>query len=134
MPALFSACASSSDIPPRFDSIQRLPIKTVLVAENRVAYLDSGEGPPVILVHGYGGSIWQWEYQQAALSTSHRLITLDLLGSGLSDKPDIEYTPQAMLEFFRGFMDALDIQRASLVGNSMGAGVVIGMALTYHRK
>ena len=134
MPFLFSACAASSDIPPWFDSIQRLPIKTVLVAENRVAYLDSGEGQPVILVHGFGGSIWQWEYQQAALSASHRLITLDLLGSGLSDKPDMEYTPQAMLEFFRGFMDALGIQRASLVGNSMGAGVVIGMALTYPER
>ena len=130
----FNACSGPSEIPPWFDSIQRLPIKTVSVAGNRVAYLDSGEGPPVILVHGFGGSLWQWEYQQAALSASHRLITLDLLGSGLSDKPDIEYTPQAMLEFFRGFMDALGIQLASLVGNSMGAGVVIGMALTYPER
>ncbi len=134
MPLLFTACASSSEIPPWFDSIQRLPIKTVQVDGNRVAYLDSGQGPPVILVHGLGGSLWQWEYQQAALSAYHRLITLDLLGSGLSDKPDIEYTPQAMLEFFRSFMDALGIQQASLVGNSLGAGLVTGMALTYPER
>jgi pimeloyl-ACP methyl ester carboxylesterase len=114
-----------------FDSIQRLPIKTVMVNGDRIAYLDVGAGPPVILVHGFGGSLWQWEYQQAALSASHRVITLDLLGSGLSDKPDIAYTPTEMVEFLRGFMDAVGVPRASLVGNSMGGGLVIGLALTY---
>ncbi|HKW86215.1 MAG TPA: alpha/beta fold hydrolase [Nitrospiraceae bacterium] len=130
-PILLSACATPSEIPSWFDSIQRLPIKTVQVQGHRIAYLDAGNGPPVILVHGFGGSLWQWEYQQTALSASHRVITLDLLGSGLSDKPDLDYTPTQMVEFFRSFMDALGIQRASLVGNSMGAGLVIGMALTY---
>ena len=102
-----------------------------MVNGHRVAYLDSGQGPAVILVHGLGGSLWQWEYQQTPLSETHRLITLDLLGAGYSDKPDIDYTPEVMLEFFRGFLDAIGIQRASLVGNSMGGGIVIAMALTY---
>src|SRR5688572_29245227 len=88
MSLLFGACTSVQEMPPWFDSIQRYPIKTVLVQGHRIAYLDEGQGPPVILVHGYGGSIWQWEYQQQPLSASHRVITLDLLGSGLSDKPD----------------------------------------------
>lgn len=131
IPILLNACATPSDIPPWFDSIQRLPIKTVRVQGHRIAYLEAGTGPPVILVHGFGGSLWQWEYQQIALSADHRVITLDLLGSGLSDKPDIDYTPSQMVEFFRAFMDALGIQRAALAGNSMGAGLVIGMALTY---
>ena len=60
-----------------------------------------------------------------------RLITPDLIGSGLSTKPDIEYLPEQMLEYFIGFMDALRIRQATLVGNSMGAGLAIGMALTY---
>lgn len=111
--------------------MQRLPLKTVLVEGNRIAYLDSGNGPPVILVHGFSASMWHWEYQQTALSTSHRVITLDLLGSGLSDKPDILYTPNQFVDFFSKFMDALGIKRASLVGNSMGAGLVIGMALVH---
>src|SRR5262245_33917866 len=134
MSVLFTACTSTRTIPPLFDSIQRLPIKTVTVNGNRVAYLDSGQGPPVILVHGLGGSLWQWEYQQGPLFATHRLITLDLLGAGYSDKPDIDYTPAGMLEFFRGFMDTLGIERASLVGKSMGGGVVIGMALTYPER
>jgi pimeloyl-ACP methyl ester carboxylesterase len=127
-------CASSSAFPLWLDSIQRLPIKSVTVGGHRVAYLDSGQGPPVILVHGLGGSLWNWEYQQAALSASHRLLTLDLLGSGLSDKPDIDYTPQALLEFFRGFMDAVGVDRAALVGNSLGAGLVLGMALAHPER
>jgi len=131
IPILLNACATPSDIPIWFDSIQRVPIKTVQVQGHRIAYLDAGTGPPVILVHGFGGSLWQWEYQHSALSAAHRVITLDLLGSGLSDKPDIDYMPSQMVEFFRTFMDTLSIQRAALVGNSMGAGLVIGMALTY---
>ena len=75
--ALFvTACASSSEIPPWFDSIQRLPIRTVMVEGNRVAYLDVGDGPPVILIHGLGGSMWQWEYQQGPLANYMPYSTL----------------------------------------------------------
>jgi pimeloyl-ACP methyl ester carboxylesterase len=131
---LSAGCASSPDIPRWFDSIHRLPLKSVLVNGSRIAYLDHGTGQPVILVHGLGGSLWQWEYQQDWLARTHRVITLDLLGSGFSDKPDLDYTPAVLLDFFRGFMDALGIQRASLIGNSMGGGIVIGMALTYPER
>lgn len=75
--------------------------------------------------------MWQWEHQQQILSQHFRILTLDLLGSGLSDKPDIEYLPGEMLDFCTGFMDALQIPQATLVGNSMGAGLAIGMALTH---
>lgn len=134
MLSLVSACATPSSIPPWFDAFHRLPVKTVLVDGHRIAYLDEGHGPPVILVHGFGGSLWQWEYQQGPLSASHRVVTLDLLGSGFSDKPDIAYTPDQLVEFFTHFMDALHIPRASLVGNSMGAGLVIAMALTHPER
>jgi len=104
------------------------------VKGHRIAYLDVGGGSPVILLHGFGGSMWQWEYQQDALAPFHRVLTPDLIGSGLSDKPDIAYTPTDMVEYLREFMDAAGIQRASLVGNSLGAGVGIGMALTYPER
>ena len=127
---LFTACTSTHEIPPWFDAIHRIPVKTVVVEGNRIAYTDSGDGRPIILVHGFGGSMWQWEYQQS-LSASYRVITLDVLGAGLSDKPNIEYTPTQLVDFLRDFLSVLQIPQASLVGNSMGAGIVIGMALTY---
>ncbi len=125
------ACSSPSPIPAQFDAIERIPIHTVLVHGQQIAYLDVGTGPPVILIHGFGGSMWQWEHQQHTLSQHFRVLTLDLPGAGLSDKPDIDYRTDQMLEFFVGFMDAVQIPQAALVGNSMGAGLAIGMALTH---
>ncbi len=128
---VMTACSFPPPIPPYFEAFERIPIHTIEVNGERVAYLDVGQGRPVILIHGFGGSMWQWEHQQQPLSVEFRLITPDLIGSGLSTKPEIEYRPEQMLEYFIGFMDALRIRQATLVGNSMGAGLAIGMALTY---
>ena len=128
---IMTACSSSSSIPTQFDAIERIPVQIVLVHDQRIAYLDVGTGPPVILIHGLGGSMWQWEYQQHALSLHFRVLTLDLPGAGLSDKPEIDYRPDQMLDFVVGFMDAVKIPQATLVGNSMGAGLAIGMALRH---
>lgn len=128
---LMAACSSPSPIPPYFEAFERIPIHTVDVKGQLMAYLDVGDGQPLILIHGFGGSMWQWEHQQRPLSAAFRVITPDLIGSGLSSKPDIEYRPEQMLDYFVGFMDALQIRQATLVGNSMGAGLAIGMALAY---
>lgn len=131
-PILLTSCTKSLPVIPKwFDAIHRMPVRTVLVNGHHIAYLDIGEGPPVILIHGFGGSMWQWEYQQDVLAREHRVLTLDLLGSGISDKPAIDYTPTQLVEHFAAFMNALGLQRASLVGNSMGAGLAMGMALTH---
>ena len=87
------SCSSTAPSPPWIERIQRLPVKTVEINGYRIAYLDVGQGDPVILIHGFGGSMWQWEYQHMALSSQYRVITLDLLGSGLSEKPDVSYSP-----------------------------------------
>ncbi|HEV8326373.1 MAG TPA: alpha/beta fold hydrolase [Nitrospiraceae bacterium] len=128
---IMTGCSSPSSIPAQFDAIERISIQTVLVHDQRIAYLDVGAGPPVILIHGFGGSMWQWEQQQHTLSQHFRVLTLDLPGAGLSDKPEIDYRPDQMLDFFVGFMDAVNIPQATLVGNSMGAGLAIGMALAH---
>ena len=129
--ALMSGCAAPPEIPRWFDGFQRFPIHTASVSGHRIAYLDEGQGPPLILLHGYGGSMWQWEYQQLPLSQHFRVITPDLIGSGLSDKPDLDHRPEDLIESIRGLMDALNLPTATLIGNSMGGGVAIGMALTH---
>ncbi|MDH4187526.1 MAG: alpha/beta fold hydrolase [Nitrospira sp.] len=128
---MLTACSSTTPTPPWFDALGRLPINAVTVLDQRMAYLDLGQGPPVILLHGFGGSMWQWEHQQAALSAHFRVITPDLVGAGLSDKPEIEYRPDQMLAFLIAFMDALHIPQATIVGNSMGGGLAIGLALDH---
>lgn len=128
---LAASCATPDTLPIWFEAVEHLPVNSVTVNGQRIAYLDRGTGPAVVLIHGFGGSMWQWEHQQAALEPHFRVITPDLPGSGLSDKPDIAYTPEEMLQFLVGFLDALHIRQASLAGNSMGAGLAIGMALDH---
>ena len=121
-------------MPSQFEALDRIPINTVRINGQTMAYLDIGRGEPVILIHGFGGSMWQWEHQQHPLSALVRVITPDLIGSGLSDKPDIAYTPDETMAYFTAFMDALGLKQAVLVGNSMGAGLAIGMALTHPER
>ena len=128
-----SGCATAPEIPPFFDAIQRIPIHTTSVNGHRIAYLDEGQGPPLILLHGYGGSMWQWEYQRP-LTGQFRVITPDLIGSGLSDKPNIDYRPQDLIDSISGLMDSLGLPTATLVGSSMGAGVALGLALTHPER
>ena len=80
---MLTACTSPSSLPQWFDALGRLPVNSVTVQGQRMAYLDVGQGPPVLLLHGFGGSMWQWEHQQAALSAHFRVITHDLVGAGL---------------------------------------------------
>ena len=60
---MLGSCTTADPLPPWFDSIERLPLNSITVKGHRIAYLDQGQGPPVILIHGFGGSMWQWEYQ-----------------------------------------------------------------------
>lgn len=128
---LVTGCTSKpSGLPQHINLMHRHAVHTTKVQGHTLAYLDEGKGPPIILIHGFGGSMWQWEHQQEELAEHFRVITLDMLGSGLSDKPETDYSPTFTLNTFAEFMDNLGIPQATLVGNSMGAGVAIGMALT----
>ncbi len=78
--------------------------------------------------------MWQWEYQYASLAATHRILIPDLLGSGLSEKPQKAYTPERLVEFFSQFMKTLNISQATLIGNSMGAGLAMAMAIDHPEK
>ncbi len=132
--AVISCTSKTLAPPPYIHLLHRHQVHTTTVNGHTLAYLDEGQGPPVILIHGFGGSMWQWEHQLAELAQHFRVITIDMLGSGLSDKPEIDYSPTFFLNSFNEFMDTLGIQQASFIGNSMGAGVALGMALTHPER
>ena len=124
------ACTMTPPSPSLIESIQRLPLKTIQVDGDKIVYVETGAGHPIILIHGLGGAIWNWEHQQIILSSHYRVIALDLLGSGMSAKPNIRYTPSRLVRFFLHFMESLEITQATLIGNSMGAGVAMASAIT----
>ncbi|GJL65182.1 MAG: putative hydrolase YugF [Nitrospirales bacterium] len=127
---IHAGCTSTPNPPPLIESIQRIPLRTISIDGHQIAYIEIGSGPPLILIHGLGGAMWNWEHQQFALSSHYRVITVDLLGSGMSAKPDITYSPSKLTTFFLQFMNALEIDKATLLGNSMGAGLAMATALT----
>ena len=131
---MFGGCSTPPPLPPYIELIHRISYQTVAVNQHSIVYSDVGIGSPVILIHGFGGAMWNWEYQHGAFSQDHQVIIPDLLGSGLSDKPQGTYSPKDLVDFFKAFMDALHIQQAILVGNSMGAGLAMAMALDYPER
>lgn len=100
----------------------------------RVRFLDAGFGPPVVLVHGFLASHTAWEPVFAALATRFRVIAPDLPGFGESEKPPpgrYAYTAAAFAESLVDLIAALDLHRASVVGQRMGAAVALSMAVLY---
>ena len=94
----------------------------VTVLGARLAYRMDGSGEAtLILLHGFGGSLEEWEPVVPALSG--RVIRLDLPGFGASDRPPISYDLETQRRYLIAFMDALEIPRATLVGRSMGASL-----------
>ena len=131
---MFGGCTTSSSRPLFLEWVHRIPYHTVTVNHHSIVYSDVGSGPPVIFIHGFGGTMWNWEYQHGAFTQNHRVIIPDLLGSGLSDKPQGAYSPSDLVHFFHAFMDALHIPKAVLIGNSMGAGLAMAMAMDYPER
>lgn len=87
----------------------------------RLRYVRAGRGPAVVLVHGLASSLYTWKDVIAPLALDHDVVALDLPGFGGSDQPadlTFEDLPRAVL----GLMDRLGIERAALVGNSLGGG------------
>lgn len=82
-----------------------------------------------MLLHGYAGAVWNWEHQIEPLGRRFTLFIPDIIGQGLSDKPRAAYTPAFYVEWLRGFLDAVGVGRAPLVGHSMGGGLALGLAL-----
>ncbi|AEV76756.1 putative hydrolase or acyltransferase of alpha/beta superfamily [Mycolicibacterium rhodesiae NBB3] len=95
---------------------------------NRVSYLDEGAGDVLLLIHGIGGSSDCWRDVVHRLSRRHRVIAVDLLGHGRSDKPRSDYSLGAFAVWLRDFLDALNIHEATVVGHSFGGGVALQFA------
>jgi pimeloyl-ACP methyl ester carboxylesterase len=100
----------------------------------RIAYIEAGEGPPLLLIHGIAEAAWAWEAIIPALARSHRVIAPDLLGHGRSAKPRGDYSLGNQATLMRDLMISLDIDHASLVGHSLGGGITMQFAYQYPER
>jgi pimeloyl-ACP methyl ester carboxylesterase len=96
----------------------------VMVNNVRVRYRSAGErGPVVLLLHGIGRTLEDWSENMLALGRSHRVFAPDFPGCGFSDKPNLPYTTPFLAGFVRDFLRALNLERVTLIGNSMGGSI-----------
>jgi pimeloyl-ACP methyl ester carboxylesterase len=95
------------------------------------------DAPPVLLLHGFGGSTYSWRDTMDALaSAGYRVIAFDRPPYGLSQKTGtgMPYSPEAGADFTAALMDTLGLQTASLIGHSAGGGVIAQFAVRHPER
>jgi pimeloyl-ACP methyl ester carboxylesterase len=119
------ACAAPKPPPLRvdLDAFDAMKKKVALPDGEVLAYVDTGNlaGPPVVLIHGYTDSARDWVPMLPYLSKRFRLILVDIRGHGQSSKPECCYTRIDFAYDIKLLMDALSVQRADIVGHSLGS-------------
>ncbi len=95
--------------------------KTQNVLGNNIAYIDEGEGRPVVFLHGNPTSSYLWRNVIPYVTDNHRAMAPDLLGMGDSDKPVLKETYKEVSESLFAFLDGLDLQDAVLVIHDWGS-------------
>ena len=94
----------------------------------RLYYTDQGQGEPVVLIHGLGSSSQDWEHQSAALLERYRVVSIDMRGHGLSDKPRGAYSIKGFADDVASLLEALSLQRPHIIGISMGGMIAFQLA------
>ncbi|HJV25982.1 MAG TPA: alpha/beta fold hydrolase [Aromatoleum sp.] len=102
-------------------------------------YHDQGRGFPVMLLHGSGAGVTAWANWRGAipeLATKHRVIAPDLVGFGYTEAPaDIEFRlMDTWVEQIIGLLDALDIEKTDLIGNSFGGTLSLALAIRHPQR
>ena len=100
----------------------------------KIHYLDVGQGPTVVLLHGLGGSSANWALTVPALATKYRVIVPDQIGFGKSDKPLINYRVGTYVDFLDALLKEAKVEKATLVGNSLGGWIGAAYALAHPAK
>ena len=120
--ALSAACATSGG---------RIETGTLPVAAGELYYEVSGSGEPVVLIHGGFGDRRMWDDQFGSLARDYQVLRYDHRGFGRSPAPDSTYSPVRDLV---QLLDGAEMDRAHLVGNSLGGALAITFAILHPER
>jgi pimeloyl-ACP methyl ester carboxylesterase len=111
------------------------PSKFVEIEGMRIHYRDEGRGQPLVMLHGFGSSLFTWDRWVRRLAGTRRLIRLDLPGFGLTGPaPDGDYTAQRYVRVVAALLDSLHVERTDMAGNSMGGRTALMFALAHPER
>lgn len=108
--------------------------KTIDAGGIATNYHDQGTGPVIVLVHGSGPGVSSWANWRLTIpglvAKGLRVVAPDMVGFGFTERPaNIEYTLDRWVQHLTDFLDALQIERAHIVGNSFGAALALTTAI-----
>src|SRR5690606_22347740 len=110
----------------------------IVTGEVTTNYHDLGDGPPLLLLHGSGPGVsaWaNWRLPMPYLTEHHRVIAPDLAGFGYSQVPGgWEYSRATWLQQIVDLLDALGLERVSVVGNSFGGSMALALAISHPER
>jgi 2-hydroxy-6-oxonona-2,4-dienedioate hydrolase len=109
--------------------------KEITIYGQKIHYIEAGSGATnVILLHGLGGSSQVWQFNIGPLAEKYHVFVPDQIGFGKSDKPFVNYRIRTYVDFLDQFYKQLKIERATLVGNSMGGWIAAIYAAAYPER
>ena len=108
--------------------------KNVEVFGQKIHYVEAGSGPNVILLHGLGGDSSNWAQTTPALASKYHVWVPDQIGFGASDKPFINYRIATLVDFLEGFCKKVGIDKAAVVGNSLGGWAAMAFTLAHPQR
>lgn len=110
--------------------------KQLEIYGQKIYYVEAGAAtnPKIILVHGLGGDATNWAPTVPALAAKYHVFALDQIGFGRSDKPVMNYRVATLVEFLNAFYKKLNIEKATLVGNSLGGWTAAAFAHAHPEK
>ena len=126
IPAIAPKVDSEANISPKFN----FKSNYASILGSNIHYIDEGSGEIVVLVHGNPTSSYLWRNIIPTLAKTHRVIALDLVGMGKSDKPDLDYGYQDHTKYFNAFIESLGLNNITLVLHDWGGA----LGLDYARK
>jgi pimeloyl-ACP methyl ester carboxylesterase len=107
---------------------------SLVVHGHRRAFVRAGSGPALLLLHGIGNNCQTWSGVIDRLAETHTVIAPDLLGHGASDKPRGDYSIAAYANGMRDLLSVLDIEKATVVGHSLGGGIALQFAYQFPER
>ena len=108
--------------------------KILNVEGKKLAYLEMGAGPAVVIIHGVGGHKEDWKGVAAALSATHHVFAIDMLGFGDSSKTGEDLSMPVQAAAIKALLESHGIAKADIVGNSVGGWVATTFAATYPER